>query len=74
MQQTTDFMAELKYHARCAAAIDSLKLFMKDAKGQLKTSIPISTLELIVETVGEHPEARSEINDSDMKELSVYVP
>lgn len=74
MQQTPDYMAELKYHARCAAAIDHLRLFMEDAKNKLNTSIDISTLELIVNTVGERPEEKSEINDPDMKELSVYVP
>ena len=72
--QQTDYLAEIKYHARCAAAIDHLKLFMKDAENQLKTNIPLSTLELIVDTVGERPVDRSEINDPDMKELSVYVP
>lgn len=75
MQQTQDYYLEqLKYQIRCTEAIDHLKLFMQDAKDQLKTSINISTLELIVNTVGESPEAKSKINDPDMKELSVYVP
>lgn len=75
MQQTQDdYLAQLMYQTKCAAAIDHLKLFMEDAKNKLNTSIDISTLELIVNTVGERPKARSEINDPDMKELSVYVP
>ena len=75
MQQTQDdYLAQLMYQTKCAEAIDHLKLFMEDAKNKLNTSIDISTLELIVNTVGERPKARSEINDSDMKELSVYVP
>lgn len=51
IQSLNIYTEEMKRNARCAKAIDSLKLFMKDAKGQLKTSIPLSTLELIVETV-----------------------
>lgn len=46
-----NFHEELEYNARCHAAIETLKLFIKDAKQQLKSSIDIKTLELIVETV-----------------------
>lgn len=75
MQQTQDYYLEqLKYQIRCTEAIDHLKLVMKDAEKQLKTNIPLSTLELIVDTVGERPVDRSENNDPDMKELNVYVP
>lgn len=49
--QPNTYMEEIAYNARCKAAIESLKLFMADARNQLKSSIELSTLDLIVSTV-----------------------
>ena len=49
MQQ--NYQDEFAYNQRCARAIESLKLFMADAKNQLKSNIDLSTLELIISTV-----------------------
>lgn len=51
MNSIEDVMNQNEYNAKCRAAIETLKIFMADAKGQLKTSIPLSTLELNVGTV-----------------------
>lgn len=48
-------LEENRYNEKCASAISMLKVFMEDAKQQLKTSIPLSTLELIVKQTEEQP-------------------
>lgn len=42
-----------EYNSKCADAIRTLRIFMKDAEEQLKSEIPLSTLKLILEPVGE---------------------
>lgn len=66
MQTLSHYQRESIYNARCAAAIDSLKLFMKDAKNKAQSSLELSTLELIVETIGE--------KERDTEEVDLYVP
>lgn len=46
-----EMMEDNERNKRCAAAMDTLKLFMEDAKQQLKSSIPLNTLELIVASI-----------------------
>lgn len=51
MQSMTNFSEELEKNARCKAAIDVLRIFIEDAERQLKTTIDIKTLQLIIDTV-----------------------
>lgn len=46
---------ENNYNRRCADAIQTLKLFMRNAEEQLESSLPLSTLKLIVDSIGEKP-------------------
>lgn len=57
-----NFHEELEYNARCKAAIEYLKLYIKDAKRQLKTSIDVKTLELVLETVDLKKEETEEVS------------
>lgn len=51
MQPLSLYEHETKHNARCAAAIESLKLFMADARNKSEDSLSLSTLELIVGTI-----------------------
>lgn len=66
MQPLSTYQKEAAYNAKCAAAIEHLKLFMQDAKNQAKSTLELSTLDLIVATVGE--------KDRYVEEVDVYVP
>lgn len=46
---------ENNYNKRCAEAIQTLKLFMRNAEEQLESSLPLSTLKLIVDSIGDQP-------------------
>lgn len=46
---------ENNYNKRCADAVKALKLFMRNAEEQLESSLPLSTLKLIVDSIGEEP-------------------
>ena len=50
MQSKYSISEELEINARCRAAIDTISLFIKDAERQLKSSIDIKTLQLIIDT------------------------
>lgn len=51
MQPLSEYEKTNKHNARCAAAIDCLKLFIADAKSQAKDSLSLSTLDLIIDTI-----------------------
>lgn len=48
-------MRNCEYEKKCADAIKMLKVFIKNAEEQLETSLPLSTLHLIVDTIEEEP-------------------
>lgn len=48
MDNRANLFEQEKDYQRYRQAFETLKVFMADAKEQLKTSIPLSTLELIV--------------------------
>ena len=47
----SDYRKEQLYNAKCKAAINVIKMFVADAKMQLKTSIDIKTLQLVFDTL-----------------------
>jgi len=53
------FRKEQEYNARCKAAINVIKMFVKDAERQLKSSIDIKTLQLVFETLDKEGEGES---------------
>lgn len=53
MNTLTDFTKVNEYNKRCADAIKTLKLFVKDAEQQHETRIQISTIKLIFGSIEE---------------------
>lgn len=53
------YQKEQAYNARCKAAINVIKMFVKDAERQLKSSIDIKTLQLVFETLDKEGEGES---------------
>lgn len=67
-----NYIEEQKYQARCAAAIETLRLFVQDAKYQAKNSLALSTVELILSTVDKDKEL-SVITYENAPEETAYV-
>lgn len=55
----SSFRKEQEYNARCKAAINVIKMFVKDAERQLKSSIDIKTLQLVFETLDKEDEGEN---------------
>lgn len=53
MNTMENIMALNKYNERCAEAIRTIKLFMRNAEEQHETKIPISTLKLVLGSIEE---------------------
>lgn len=53
METIDNISKRSEYNSKCADAIRTLRIFMKDAEEQLKSDIPLSTLRLILEPIGE---------------------
>ena len=52
----TNIERQSAYEKKCADAIRTLKLFIKNAEDQLESTLPISTLHLIVDSINEEEE------------------
>lgn len=48
IQTMQDFRIENSYDQKCAEAIRTIKLFIRNAEEQHETKIPISTLKLVL--------------------------
>ena len=48
METMENIMIANKYNERCAEAIRTLKLFIRNAEEQHETKVPISTLKLVL--------------------------
>lgn len=53
METIENLRATNKHNERCAMAINTLELFIKNAEEQHETKIPISTLKLILGAIKE---------------------
>lgn len=53
MNTMDNIMALNKYNERCAEAIRTLRLFIRNAEEQHETKIPISTLNLVLNSIKE---------------------
>ena len=53
METIETIMDKSEYNRKCADAIKMLKVFIRNAEEQLNTSLPLSTLKLIVEQTEE---------------------
>lgn len=53
METIDTIMDRSEYNRKCADAVRTLKIFIRNAEEQLSTSLPISTLKLIIEQTEE---------------------
>ena len=53
METIDNISKRSEYNSKCADAVRTLKIFMKNAEEQLQSDIPLSTLRLILEPIGE---------------------